>query len=82
VAANTATVQAQALCTLVTTMRSFDIRVIACQVDTGQLADWWRDAGADSAVGALFGAPCPPQDFERLLGSTSGSQQTTGTRTN
>jgi diguanylate cyclase (GGDEF)-like protein/PAS domain S-box-containing protein len=30
--------------------------------DRGQ-ANWWRVAGADLAVGELYGAPCPPGDF-------------------
>lgn len=67
VAGNPAALHAQALRAMVGTMQTAGISVIACEVDTEELADWWRSAGAECAVGVLFGAPAPPQAIERLL---------------
>ncbi|PWV84010.1 diguanylate cyclase (GGDEF) domain-containing protein [Prauserella marina] len=38
-------------------------------VTTARQAAWWRDAGADTATGELFGAPCPPCDITGRLRS-------------
>lgn len=57
----------QALRALVPLLRRAGITVTACRVDSRALADWWRDAGAHHAVGALFGAPSPSHRAERLL---------------
>jgi diguanylate cyclase (GGDEF)-like protein/PAS domain S-box-containing protein len=46
---------------------SVGTKVIACEVDTPEQADWWRDAGADVARGAHFGPPVPPEELSLLL---------------
>ncbi|MEU3269945.1 EAL domain-containing protein [Saccharomonospora sp. NPDC006951] len=38
-------------------------------VSTARQATWWRDAGADTATGDLFGAPCAPGDISGRLRS-------------
>ncbi|MGH3910625.1 MAG: putative bifunctional diguanylate cyclase/phosphodiesterase [Pseudonocardiaceae bacterium] len=60
-------IPAQALRALVPTMRTAGVEVLACAVDTEQLAAQWREMGASCGVGALCQAR-PPQDFEHLLG--------------
>lgn len=67
VADNPTAIQAQALRAVVRTLRAAGIGVIACAVETEELASWWRSAGAEYAVGALFGAPGPPQAIARLF---------------
>jgi diguanylate cyclase (GGDEF)-like protein/PAS domain S-box-containing protein len=61
-------IAAQALRALVPTLRAAGINVIATMVDTERLSTWWREIGANCAVGALFGQPGPPQHTEQLLG--------------
>jgi EAL domain-containing protein (putative c-di-GMP-specific phosphodiesterase class I) len=41
--------------------------VIVPAVDTAEQAQWWRDAGADTARGAYFGPPVWPQELYHLL---------------
>lgn len=60
---------ARALRAIVPMLRTAGISVVACAVDTKELANSWRAIGADCAVGALFGRPSPPQDIQRLLGA-------------
>ncbi|MGH3979610.1 MAG: putative bifunctional diguanylate cyclase/phosphodiesterase [Pseudonocardiaceae bacterium] len=67
VADNPSAIPAQGLRALVPTVRAAGISVVACTVDTEKLADWWREVGADCAVGALFRQPGPPQDIEQVL---------------
>lgn len=62
-------VPAQVVQTMVPMIRHAGVSVIACGVDTEEQAGWWRGAGADCALGALFGKPGPPQDIEHLLSS-------------
>jgi EAL domain-containing protein (putative c-di-GMP-specific phosphodiesterase class I) len=61
-------IPAQALRALLPTMRSAEVNVMACAVDSEQLAAQWRAMGADCGAGALFGHPCPPREFERVFG--------------
>jgi diguanylate cyclase (GGDEF)-like protein/PAS domain S-box-containing protein len=61
-------ITAQVLDALLTSLRSAEINVVACLVDTEPVASWWRGAGANHAVGALFGRPGPAQRAEHLLG--------------
>ena len=60
---------AQVLRAVVPMVRGAGISVVACEVDTEEQADWWREVGADRVVGALFGQPGPPQLVARMLGS-------------
>ena len=69
-------IPAQALRAVVPIMRSAGVGVVACAVDTERLADWWRSAGADCAVGKLFAQPSPPHDIERLLGIPASGRLT------
>lgn len=47
--------------------------VIVPGVDTPEQAQWWRDAGADTAWGAHFGPPVPaPQLYTLLAGLPAG----------
>ncbi|HEY2765844.1 MAG TPA: EAL domain-containing protein [Pseudonocardiaceae bacterium] len=41
--------------------------VVVPGVDSAEQADWWRDAGADSALGAHFGAPLPAGELTTLF---------------
>ena len=67
VADNPSAITTQALRALVPTLRAAGITVIATMVDTKKLAMWWRDIGANYAVGALFGQPAPSPHTEQLL---------------
>jgi EAL domain-containing protein (putative c-di-GMP-specific phosphodiesterase class I) len=44
--------------------------VMVAGVDTAEQAQWWRDAGADAARGAHFGAPVWPDELPNLLTTT------------
>ncbi|MGH4024458.1 MAG: putative bifunctional diguanylate cyclase/phosphodiesterase [Pseudonocardiaceae bacterium] len=57
----------RALTTLVPLIRDTGAAVVAGGIDCARQAGWWRDIGADSARGALFGAPCGPDEMARLL---------------
>jgi diguanylate cyclase (GGDEF)-like protein/PAS domain S-box-containing protein len=43
--------------------------VVVDGVRTQDQADWWRAAGADSAMGDLFGGACQPSDIATHLGT-------------
>ncbi len=68
VAYSPSVITTQALRALAPTLRAAGINVIALMVDTKELSTWWREVGANCAVGALFGQPGPPQHTEQLLG--------------
>lgn len=57
----------RALTALMPLMRDTGAVVVVAGVDTPEQADWWRRAGADSARGAAFGPPCPPEDIPAQL---------------
>ncbi len=64
---------AQSVHAVVHLVRATGIDVVAFSVDTEEQAAYWRSAGANWAVGALFGRPGRPQHIERLLDAhTSG----------
>jgi EAL domain-containing protein (putative c-di-GMP-specific phosphodiesterase class I) len=63
----------QAAQALVHIVRAAGIDVVAYPVDNDEQAACWPWIGANWAVGALFGAPGPPQDVTALL---DGSHQT------
>lgn len=62
-----ASVLREALSTLVPLVRRTGATVFVAGVDSAEQADWWRQAGADSARGAVFGPPCGPDEMARLL---------------
>ncbi|MGH3774754.1 MAG: putative bifunctional diguanylate cyclase/phosphodiesterase [Pseudonocardiaceae bacterium] len=48
-------------------MHSAGATVIVPEVDTPEQAQWWRNAGADTAWGAHFGPPVPDVELPTLL---------------
>jgi diguanylate cyclase (GGDEF)-like protein/PAS domain S-box-containing protein len=53
---------ARAIRQVISLVRSAGVTVIVPRVDTPEQAQWWRDAGADAALGTHFGPPAPPFD--------------------
>ncbi len=53
---------ARAIRQVISLVRSTGVTVIVPGVDTPEQAQWWRDAGADAALGTHFGFPAPPFD--------------------
>jgi EAL domain-containing protein (putative c-di-GMP-specific phosphodiesterase class I) len=56
-----------ALASLVPLIRRTGTAVVVVGIDDLEQANWWRDTGADSARGAAFALPVPPQDIPGLL---------------
>jgi diguanylate cyclase (GGDEF)-like protein/PAS domain S-box-containing protein len=52
-----------ALTTLVPLVHRADAKVIVDGVHTAEQANWWSMAGADYAIGDLYGSACPPGDL-------------------
>jgi diguanylate cyclase (GGDEF)-like protein/PAS domain S-box-containing protein len=50
---------ARAMREVIPIVRSADVTVIVPGVDTPEQAQWWRNAGADAALGTHFGPPVP-----------------------
>jgi diguanylate cyclase (GGDEF)-like protein/PAS domain S-box-containing protein len=60
-------VVAQALRQNIPLVHSTGAAVIVPGIDTPAQAQWWRNAGADSARGAYFGAPVPESELPSLF---------------
>ncbi|MDQ2880915.1 MAG: EAL domain-containing protein [Actinomycetota bacterium] len=56
-----------ALASLVPLIRRTGAAVAVAGIDDAEQADWWRDAGADSARGTVFAPPVPTQEVPALL---------------
>jgi diguanylate cyclase (GGDEF)-like protein/PAS domain S-box-containing protein len=56
-----------ALTTLVPLVHRVGAKVIIDGVHTPEQADWWSMAGADYAMGDLYGSACPPGDLAARL---------------
>ncbi|MDQ4103092.1 MAG: EAL domain-containing protein [Actinomycetota bacterium] len=67
-------VVAQALRRSIPLVHSTGTTVIVPGIDTPEQAQWWRDAGADSARGAHFGPPVRDSELANLLTPTSLSR--------
>lgn len=67
VATDPSRILSQAAQALVHIVRAAGIDVVAYPVDSDEQAACWPWIGANWAVGALFGAPGPPQDVTALL---------------
>jgi EAL domain-containing protein (putative c-di-GMP-specific phosphodiesterase class I) len=61
------TVFVRAIRDLVPIVRSTDASVIVGHIETEDQLAWWRDAGAKTAAGPLFGAPGPAENIEALF---------------
>jgi diguanylate cyclase (GGDEF)-like protein/PAS domain S-box-containing protein len=56
-----------AVTAMVPLIRRTGTAVVVAGIDTPEQADWWRQIGADSARGAAFAPPCPPEEIPALL---------------
>jgi diguanylate cyclase (GGDEF)-like protein/PAS domain S-box-containing protein len=65
--ADTGAPLSRALTTLVDMAHQAGTSVIVDGIHTRDQADWWRSAGADAAIGDLFGQPCPPGELAARL---------------
>ncbi len=57
----------QAIRELTPLVRGRGAAVIVGHIDSEEQLSWWRDAGAETASGPLFGAAGPPDEIEELF---------------
>ncbi|HEU5108944.1 MAG TPA: EAL domain-containing protein, partial [Micromonosporaceae bacterium] len=54
---------------LIPLVRDTGAEVLVGNIHTEEQAAWWREVGAATASGPLFGAAHPPEEIEELLGA-------------